>query len=196
MVAQTFRAVGTLDRLWVVELCGDQRLVPRSQSIGSLLDWRCLELLLRGNREIIALVCWVGGFRGGCRRGGAGTSASDHLLSLGRIVSNILLCDIGGARSVVGGELLDLLGLLVDHAGSIGDVMVNELLVGLIDERCKKEDRGGDESKTPQRDDLDQVVREEGTEEGLELLVSTFLRLRDGFLTATDANTFSAKTMR
>jgi hypothetical protein len=161
----------------VVELCGDRRLVLRSQSIGSLLDGRCLELLLRGSREILALVSWVGGLSGGSWRGRAGTSASDQILSFGRIVSNILFCGIGGARSVVAGELLDLLGLLVNNAGSIRDVVVNELLVGLVDEGRNEEDGGGDESKTPQWDDLDQVVREESTEEGLTMLVSAFVRL-------------------
>lgn len=97
---------------------------------------------------------------------------------------------------MVAGELLDLISLLVDNVGGIGDVVVDELLVGLVDERCKEEDGGGDEGKTPQWDDLDQVVRGEGTKEGL-AMVSTFpTMLEDEELTATDAKTFSAKTRR
>lgn len=36
-------------------------------------------------------------------------------------------------------ELLHLLGLLVDDAGSIGKLGVNKLLVGLVDERGEEE---------------------------------------------------------
>ena len=67
----------------------------------------------------------------------------------------------------MGSELLDLLGLLVDDVGRISDVVVDELLVRLVDERCEEEDRGGDKSKTPNRDNLDQVVGEECAEESL-----------------------------
>lgn len=165
-------------------LCRDQRLSGvglRSQRIGCFLDRRGrLEFFLWGNREVLALVRgdvilgvnlgWLGGHSWGS---GTRTSASNDPLSLGRIVSNILLCDICGTRGVVTGELLNLLGLLVDDIGGIFDVMVNDLLVSLIDERRKEEGRGGDECKTPQWDDLDQVVRGEGTEEGL-MTVSTF----------------------
>lgn len=201
---QKDRAVGYLLGWVCKHLSGDQRLVLRSQSAGCLLDgrWR-FELLLRRSREIFTLVsgavllhvglCWLG--RGHGRRG-ATTRVSDHLLSLGRVVSNILLCDIGGTSSVVAGELLDLRGLLVDNAGGIVDVAVDEFLVGLVDERGKEEDGGGDESKAPQWDDLDQVVGGEGTEEGL-VMVSVFHRTPDDEeLTATDAKTFSAKTIR
>ena len=93
-------------------------------------------------------------------------------------------------------ELLDLLGLLVDNAGGIGDVVVDELLVGLVDERCEEEDRGRDESKTPQWDDLNQIVGEEGTKECLMTVSMCSGNCWPGKLTATEAKTFSAKTMR
>ena len=39
-------------------------------------------------------------------------------------------------------ELLDLLRLLVDDAGGIVDVVIDELLVCLVDQGAKEEDRG------------------------------------------------------
>ena len=198
MIVPSIRTIWYLRRLGIVRLCGDQGLVLRFQSVGCLLDWgRSLEILLRRGGEIFTLVGGVnlGGLRGGNRRSGATTSTANILLSLGRVVPNILLCGIGGAGSVVAGELLDLLGLLVDNVGGVGDVVVDELLVGLVYERSHEQDRRGDESKTPQWDDLDQVVGEEGTKESLRL-VSAYSGIWRIKLTAMEAKTFSAKTMR
>jgi len=47
-------------------------------------------------------------------------------------------------------------------------VVVDKLLVGLIDERAEEEDGCGDQGKAPEWDDLDQVVRQESSDEGLE----------------------------
>ena len=64
-------------------------------------------------------------------------------------------------------ELLDLLGLGVDDVGCVLDVVVDELLVRLVDERGEEDDRGGDQGEAPEWDDLDQVVGEESANEGL-----------------------------
>jgi hypothetical protein len=69
---------------------------------------------------------------------------------------------------VVACELLDLLGLLVDHVGGVLEVVVDKLLVGLVDERAEEEDGCGDQGKAPEWDDLDQVVGQESSDEGLE----------------------------
>jgi hypothetical protein len=68
---------------------------------------------------------------------------------------------------MVAGELLDLLGLGVDDVGCVLDVVVDELLVRLVDERGEEDDRGGDQGEAPEWDDLDQVVGEESANEGL-----------------------------
>ena len=140
-----------------------------------LSSWHGLELLLRRSGEILTLVSGDvllldgNGFGlGDSRRDGA-TAATDHLLSLGSIVSSELLCALGGSCGVVARELLDLLGLCVDHVGGILEVVVDELLVRLVDERGEEEDGGGDEGETPEWDDLDQIVRQESSDEGLEL---------------------------
>jgi len=65
------------------------------------------------------------------------------------------------------GELLDLLGLGVDHIGSVLEVVVDELLVCLVDKRGEEEDRGGEQGKAPEWNDLDQVVGEESSNKSL-----------------------------
>ena len=170
---------------WVSQLagylCGDQRLVLRFQSVGCLLDGRRrLELLLRRSGKILTLVCrglGLGGLCGGNWRGGAAPSIANVLLSLSGVVSNVLFGGIGGARGVVAGELLDLLGLLVDNVGGVGNVVIDELLVSLVDERSKEEDGGEEESKAPKWDNLDQVVGEESTEESLNRSQQAFWNL-------------------
>jgi hypothetical protein len=57
---------------------------------------------------------------------------------------------------------------LIDHIGGVLEVVVDKLLVGLIDVRAEEEDGCGDQSKAPEWDDLDQVVRQESPDEGLE----------------------------
>lgn len=68
---------------------------------------------------------------------------------------------------MVAGELLDLLGLGVDDVGCVLDVVVDELLVRLVDERGEEDDRGTDQGEAPEWDDLDEVVGEESANEGL-----------------------------
>jgi hypothetical protein len=140
-----------------------------------LLSGHGLELLLRRSGEIFALVSGdvllldgSGLGLGDGRRDGA-TAATDHLLSLGSIVSGELLCALGGSCGVVAGQLLDLLRLCVDQIGGILEVVVDELLIRLVDERGEEEDGGGDKCETPEWDNLDQIVGQECSDEGLEL---------------------------
>lgn len=81
---------------------------------------------------------------------------------------------LGGARgrligpvAVVSGQIADLRGLLGDDLLGVGDVVVDEVLVGDVDERGEVDDGGGDESQAPVWGDLDEEVGEEGGEEGL-----------------------------
>lgn len=86
---------------------------------------------------------------------------------LGRVVADEVLGGCRGGRDLLRGELLDLRGLLVDDGGGVGDLLVDELLVGLVDQRGQEEDRGGDEGEAPEGHDLDEVVGGERAEEGL-----------------------------
>ena len=82
-------------------------------------------------------------------------------------------------------EVLDLLGLLVDDTGSIGKVVVDELLVGLVDERAKEEDRGGDKSESPDGYKFDKIVGQECSNESLALLAC--------FMTQKNTATYGAR---
>lgn len=55
-------------------------------------------------------------------------------------------------------DLAQLLGLTLNYIRSLLKVVVDELLVGGVDEGSEEQDGGGDQSKTPVRDDLDEVV--------------------------------------
>jgi len=68
---------------------------------------------------------------------------------------------------MVTGELLNLLGLLVDDVGDFGDVVVNHFLVVLVDKGCEEDDEGGEEGEAPEWENLDKEVGEEGTKESL-----------------------------
>jgi hypothetical protein len=78
-----------------------------------------------------------------------------------------LLCGLSSSCCVVAGKLLDLLGLLVDNIGGIVDVVVDELFIRLVYEWAEEEDGGRDESKTPEWDDLNQIVGQKSSNEGL-----------------------------
>lgn len=51
-----------------------------------------------------------------------------------------------------------LLGLAVDKVLGLLELVVNELLVGSVDQRSEEDNSGGNERKTPVRDNLDKVV--------------------------------------
>ena len=67
-------------------------------------------------------------------------------MSLGGVIGSIDLGGLGSASSVVASEFLDLLGLLVNNGRCVGDLVIDELLVGLVDKRSEEEDGGGEES--------------------------------------------------
>lgn len=65
------------------------------------------------------------------------------------------------------GEVLDLDGLLVDDGRGFGEVGIDELLVGLVDQWGEEEDGGSNKRHAPEWNNLDEVVGEEGTNESL-----------------------------
>ncbi len=95
---------------------------------------------------------------------------ADHLLRLSRVVSNQMLCRFGGTRSLLASELLDLFGLLRDNGGNIFNLRINDLFVGLVNQRSEEEDCGCQEGKTPEWNNLDEVIGDECTDEGLLIL--------------------------
>lgn len=68
---------------------------------------------------------------------------------------------------MLAGQLLELRGLGIDDVGRLPQVVVNELLVGGVDERDEEEQSGADERETPVGHNLDEVVRDEGSDTSL-----------------------------
>lgn len=89
------------------------------------------------------------------------------MLSLGSVVTNILLGELGSLGGVLASDLSKLLALRVDNVTSLLDVVVDEFLVSRIDKRRKENDRGGDQGKAPVGNDFDKVVRDESTNSSL-----------------------------
>lgn len=92
---------------------------------------------------------------------------SNDLLRLQRVVVDVLLRGRRGRRCVLRGDLAHLRGLLVDDAAGVLDLRVDHLLVLLVDQRRQEEQRRRDQREAPEWHDLDEVVGEEGAEEGL-----------------------------
>lgn len=124
-----------------------------------------LDVLRRRGGEVLRLVGLGGGLRDDLGRARA---APNHLLSLGGVVAHVLLGDLGGLGGVLLGSGPQLGGLGVDDIGRLLELVVNQLLVAGVDKRHEEGGRGGDKGETPVGDDLDEVVRYEGTEERLE----------------------------
>lgn len=85
-------------------------------------------------------------------------TALNQSLGLGSVVTYILLSDLGGLLSVLLGNGAELSGLGIDNLAGVLQLVVNELLVGSVDERGEKDDSGADDGETPVWDDLDEVV--------------------------------------
>ena len=148
---------------------------PRKKSCGELLggderllvllldDGFRLEVVLGGRGEVVGLVLLAG--LGGDL--GLGRPAAEELLGLGGVVAHVLLGDLGGVGRVLASHVADLVGLGVDDIRRLLDVVVDELLVGRVDERDEEQRRGEDQSEAPVRDDLDEPVGDEGRKEGL-----------------------------
>lgn len=163
----------------------DKRLVRRSRlgglggiggvAVGFLL--LLVLLLLQGARRSSGEVGvgesgdrHGGGGRGSGADGvnlGGGRSAADEALSLGRVVTHVLLGKLGDVGSVLLGGASDLGSLGVDKLGGVLELGIDELLVGGVDEGDHEDGGGANNGKTPVGNDLDEVVRHESSNEGL-----------------------------
>lgn len=124
-----------------------------------------LDVLLRGSREV-RLVHSGGSGRGG--RGGArGLATAEHFLCLGSVITHELLGHLGSVSSVGAGQTLELRGLGVDNFLRILKVVVDQLLVGGVDQGHGEQEGGGDECKTPVWDNLNKPVGEESANRNL-----------------------------
>lgn len=122
-----------------------------------------LELLLRSGGEV-GLLDLLG------RGLGRGLATTQHLLSLGGVISHKTLGKLGGVSSVGSGYLLELVGLSLDKVLRILEVVVDKLLVRGVDQGDGEEEGGGEEGKTPVGNNLDEPVRQESANSDLGLV--------------------------
>ena len=106
------------------------------------------------------------GLGSGWRDGAVAYTAND-LLGLGTVITSILLGGRGNTSGMLTRKRLDLVGLFVGNVGNLGEVVIDKLLVGLVDQWGEEKDGIGEQDQTPEWNDLDEVVREESSQEGL-----------------------------
>ena len=109
---------------------------------GSACGW----LLLRRMWEVGGLIGWRGSRSSFARSIGLGrsgsTAATDVALGFSSIIPSVLLRGLTIAANMVCRKVLYLGCLRVDHIGSVLEVCVNELFIGLVDQRSEV-DGGG-----------------------------------------------------
>lgn len=164
---------GKGSRLSGVDLGSDQRLLLRLGGVVLLLGGLfVLQILLRRRREVGLLVRLGRGLR---HRLGRGRSATQHLLGLGSVVAHVLLGDLGRLRRVLASDLSQLLGLRVHDIRGLLEMVVNELLVGGVNEGHDEKRGRAEEREAPVGHDLDQVVGKEGSNASLDAVSNSFL---------------------
>jgi hypothetical protein len=143
---------------------------------------------------------------------GASTVLVNGLLSLSSRLLGVALDCLGSVLGVLVGEALDLSCLLASDLTALLELSINDLLVLDVDERGEVGYEGGDQGQAPERNELDEEVGDQRSEESLYKSWSANVgrdlvnlpRRREstshgelrGALTAPVAYTFSAKTMR
>lgn len=92
----------------------------------------------------------------------------DERLGLGGVIAHVLLGHLGSLLCVLLGDGAELGRLGIDHVAGMLELRVDELLVGGVDEGREEDDGSGEHGQAPVGDDLDEVVRREGGQRGLE----------------------------
>ena len=68
------------------------------------------------------------------RRSGAATSTTHVLLSLGAVVASVRFDSLMGTCGMVASEVFELIGLGVRDIGRVLEVVIDELLIGHVDQ--------------------------------------------------------------
>lgn len=96
-----------------------------------------------------------------------GGLAVEKILDLVGVVTSVLLADGRNLLHLLRSDISNLSGLRVDQLRSMVNLLVDELLVRGVDQGNQESNSGSNDGKTPVRNKLDQVVRDEGSDEGL-----------------------------
>lgn len=167
--------------------------VDHGFSLGSLGEVGGLEL---GRADWLDLDSWSRGLDSlwGCR-----AAVANVLVSLGAVVVGILLHQSGGTGSLLVGKFLSMVGLGVDKLLDLGNLLIDDFTIANVDQGSKVSDGCAEQGKTPDRDNLDEPVGKEGSNESLLLSVDLFHQSPipvNKWLTAAVCKTFSANRMR
>ena len=120
------------------------------------------------------------------------SSTSNQFLSLSYTSTSISLDAFESFSGMLAGEIFDLVGLSTDHTGCVVDSFIDELLVLNVDQWRKEEDGSAEQCQAPDRQELHEVVRDEGRREPLqEISANVFNRLDFGFSEFTHENCHS-----
>lgn len=129
----------------------------------------CLNLdgllgLLGGRGRELGLLLHGVGLLGRSRRASA---APKHLLDLASVVTSVLLSERGDLLGLLLGDLTDLSSLGVNDIGGILKMLVNQLLVGDVDQGKDESEQGAHNSKAPVGNELGKMVRQESSNSNL-----------------------------
>lgn len=91
-----------------------------------------------------------------------GATATEHLLYLAGVVSSVLLSHGGELISLLLGNASDLGSLGTNCIGGVLKVLVDQLLIGCVDEGDEEGNGGGNDGESPVWDKLDEMVGNEG----------------------------------
>lgn len=148
-----------MDSIAKGSLGGDERLALGGDRLGGSDD-----RILSGRRREFGLLRHGGRLGGG---GGGAAAATQHLLNLARVVTGVLLAHGGKVAHLLLSDASDLLSLRVDGVGGVLEVGIDELLVASVDQGHNEGGGSSNQSETPERDELHEVVRDEGSDASL-----------------------------
>lgn len=122
-------------------------------------------------REVLSLDGWLRGLGGGWsgQLGGRRSRATVVNIRCGlvTVVSKTLRHQTLSMRGVVTSLLLQLVCLVVENLLSVLDMSVNKLAVGNVDKREQVNNTRCDQRQSPQREELDEEIGDEGSDECL-----------------------------
>lgn len=149
--------------LLVLGGCGGLELGSVDDGL-SLRSFREIGGLELGRANWLDLDCWGWslGNLWGCR-----AAVANVLVSLGAVVVGILLHQSGGTSSLLVGEFLGMGCLGVDELLNLSNLIINNFAVAKVDQGSKVSNGCAEQSEAPDRDDLDEPVGEEGSNESL-----------------------------
>jgi hypothetical protein len=116
--------------------------------------------MCRRSRETLGLLLSLRGNR-------ASTVRVDGLGRLRRVLLSVSLNSLGCISGVLRGKIPELRSLLVGDVVALVELTINGVLVLDVDERAQVSNGSGNQRQAPERNELDEEVRDEGSKEGL-----------------------------